>query len=111
MSKTVRRAWTTLRAPCAVVAILLFSANGLLANQNGTIPLPVNQVDFIKWILTQGGLVVVLLAIVWSYRRDLVTVVKQGDERNKILIDLVRENTAALTKHADAVARCPFREI
>jgi len=67
------------------------------------------QLDLIKWAVTQGGLVLVTLVILWSYRKDFRTVLMMKDEqakiliaREQVLIDLIGKVTTAMTINADA---------
>lgn len=97
------------RGVLATIAILAFSVNGLWAQVSAP-QSTASEPEFLKWALTQGGLVIVVLIIGWSYRRDLVWVAKQEEEKAKILTDLVEKSTAAMTKASESIARCPFSE-
>lgn len=72
------------------------------------------QMDWMKlgqFAITQGGLAVVLLVVIWSYRRDFERLLSRKDEEaardraaaaedRRALIILVEKNTTALV-HAD----------
>lgn len=103
-----RRIFRALRGPLGVTGICLFGFNGM-AQANSTGTLPVSEPDFVRWALTQGGLVVALLIIAWSYRRDLVHIIRDQDSKVQVLTALVQEATAAQTRVADAIDRCPKR--
>lgn len=121
-----------LRAPVSIGAVGLFALNGggLQGGDLGVL----GESDFIRWALTQGGLVLVLIIMGWSYRRDLVRVAKEEEERtreaqayqiheredmrvlleqeqarSRALIELITNATVALTKMSDAVDGCPLR--
>jgi hypothetical protein len=97
-----------LRAPIGMACVCLVSFNGaLLAGQGNTVALPVES-DFLKWALTQGGLTVVLLFTLWSYRRDLARVIREEEARTQVLTSIVEKSTAALVHMADEVNDCPF---
>lgn len=75
------------------------------------LPTETTQVDLVKWGMTQGALALVLLVVLWSYRRDFF---RKLDER-QALIDVLREeknliagvidkNTGALQSQALALA-------
>ena len=66
-------------------------------------PVVVPEQDLIRYGITQGGLVLVVLVIFWSYRRDLVRLIDAKDQNLKILTELVATNTAASTRVAEAV--------
>ncbi len=52
--------------------------------------------DILRWVLTQGGLAVVVLVVLWSYRKDLTRIQAKDQEKTELLIDLVRNVTVAL---------------
>lgn len=58
--------------------------------------------ELVKWSVTQGGLVLVLLVVLWSYRRDFTRVLAREDEETAILTDLVAQASAALQASRDA---------
>lgn len=100
------------RGPLSTLAVFAFSINGAWAqglSGEQSVGL-LGESDFVKWALTQGGLVIVLIIVGWSYRRDLTRLLQEEKERTKILTDLVQESTTALTRMADAVGTCPFKQ-
>lgn len=60
-----------------------------------------SDLDLWRYVITQGGLLVVVLILLWGIRAQL----KGKDERLAVMTDLVREATAAQTQSADAVHR------
>jgi len=80
-------------------------------SQGGTIEGP-EQVDLIKWAVTQGGLTLLLLLVLLSYRRDFFRRIEQKADELAAAIEekrdmkaLIRENSAAMQAHAIAVVR------
>ena len=63
---------------------------------------PMGDLDLTRYALTQGGLLVVVLVLLWSYRKDLQTINKQREDQVKILTDLVGTNTTAMVKASAA---------
>lgn len=57
--------------------------------------------DLTRYAVTQGGLLIVVLVLLWSIRNDS----KRKDERLEVMIDLVAASTAALTRSADTGER------
>ena len=69
------------------------------------------QIDLVKWAITQGALALVLLVVLWSYRRDFFRKMSEKDstiellqEQNKMLAGLIKENTSAAQSQALATA-------
>lgn len=54
--------------------------------------------DFLKWALTQGGLVLVVLVVFWSYRRDFIRRVVREEEKVAILTEIAAESRAAVVQ-------------
>jgi hypothetical protein len=54
--------------------------------------------NFVKWALTQGGLSIVLLVVLWSYRRDLQRAAEAKEQTVTVLMDMVSQNMQVLTK-------------
>ena len=52
--------------------------------------------DLLRYAMTQGGLMLVVIVILWSYRRDFTRIQQRDDEKVAILIELVSKNIAAL---------------
>ncbi len=65
--------------------------------------LPVDG-DFTKYAITQGGLLCVVLVLLWSYRKDTLGTLQAERERGSILTDLVSSTRVALEKNAEAIA-------
>jgi hypothetical protein len=105
----LHRIMRALRGPSGVAALCFFTMNGMQAPIGGLPSGTFGEADFLKWALTQGGLVLVLIVVFWSYRRDFVGILRQEQERTKILTDLVSQSTVALTRMADAVGDCPLK--
>jgi hypothetical protein len=89
-----------------MLSVLVFALKGS-AQTIASSPVGATDMDFFRWAVTQGGLVVVVLVIFWSYRRDLAGLLKEEQQRTRVLTDLVERNTVALTRLVDAVDRCP----
>lgn len=58
---------------------------------------PMDNLEFWKYALTQGGLTIVCLVLFWWITRDLKRREAVKDEDKQILIGLVDKNTVALT--------------
>ena len=74
--------------------------------------------DFIKWAVTQGGLTLVLILVLWQYRRDFFR--RADDEKRRTdewksahastqlekreLRDVLEANAKAMSEHATATA-------
>lgn len=52
--------------------------------------------ELIQWALTQGGLAVVIMVVLWAYRKDLTRIQLRDQEKTEVLITLVRDVTIAL---------------
>src|SRR5690606_9612742 len=81
---TVGQRWWQRARMVAIVAVLsLLSLNA----SSGETPTPTDPItggfseEFWRWLATQGGLTVALLALGWSYRRDLR---RWADERARL---------------------------
>lgn len=87
----------------------------------GTVPgLPVDTgmspSDLLKWGIQQGGLTLVIVLLLWSYRRDFfrkiegkdIEILKLREERRedrRTMADLLDRNTRSASDHALSVAR------
>lgn len=60
------------------------------------------EVDLAKYALTQGGLLIVVLVLIWLQRRDNERISKKDEEKIVVLTDLVRASTVAMTHAAEA---------
>lgn len=54
--------------------------------------------NFVKWSLTQGGLTIVLIMVLWSYRRDLQRVSEAKEQTITVLMQMVTQNITINTK-------------
>ena len=59
------------------------------------------EIQLAQWAITQGGLVVVVLVVIWSYRRDFHRIFQSEYQRTQELILTVQASTSALTMHAE----------
>lgn len=59
-------------------------------------------VDLAKWAMTQGGLVVVTLVILWSYRRDFKRVIEAQQQELGIVTALAQECSKHIAESAAA---------
>lgn len=59
--------------------------------------------DVVRYAITQGGLLAVVLVLIYMMRRDFQRREAKGEEKAVILTELVRANTAALTHTTDAL--------
>jgi hypothetical protein len=103
----LRRVARWLRGPLSLACVCLLSVNGVLAAQV-TPSVGGFESEFLKWVLTQGGLTICLLGTLWSYRRDLARLLHEEESRNQVLMALVEKVTAALTHVVDEINNCPF---
>lgn len=86
-----------------VLATLLAFIGSAFAQTAGP-PLPGGAIepDFWRWAIIQGGLLLALVIVLWSYRKDLIGVIVVDAERAAMLIDLIKSSTAANEKSAGA---------
>lgn len=59
--------------------------------------------DLLRWGLAQGGCFLVLLLVLWSYRRDFQRILSRDEERLKVMTDIVQANTAAMVQTTAAL--------
>ena len=71
-----------------------------------------DDLDFWRWALTQGGLTIALLVLMWSYRRDMMQWTQESrSQRDDARADASRmqfildRSTEAMSTHAVALAR------
>src|SRR5690606_1217605 len=92
-----------LLAIVGILALLTVNASG------GQAPTPTDPItggfseEFWRWLATQGGLTVALLALGWSYRRDLR---RWADERARLAEERASERNelrVALERSAQAM--------
>ena len=75
------------------------------ATQDGLPDMTPQQTELMQWVLTQGGITLVLIVVLWSYRRDFFRKSDRYVEENQELRYLLKENTAAATATALAIAQ------
>lgn len=94
-----------LRGPLLTVALLLFSSGSLLGqptlDPGGT--LGGTEAELARWAVTQGGLLVVVLVVIWSYRRDFSRSVTAERERADRAMTMMERTIAATVAHSDAL--------
>lgn len=61
------------------------------------------EFDTVRYAITQGGLLAVVLVLLWMMRKDYKRREVKAEEKAVVLTDLVRANTAALTHTTDAL--------
>lgn len=66
-------------------------------------PVSLDATSMFKYGATQGGLLLVVLVIMYMYRRDFMQEINQAHADRQVLIELVQDVTTALTKNIDAV--------
>lgn len=88
----------------AILSLLLAFVGSVGASQAGIAPFPSGSIeqDFWRWAIIQGGLLVALVIVLWSYRKDLVGTLAEERDREKLLVDLVERSTSASNKTAAA---------
>lgn len=65
----------------------------------------VSDTDLPRYALTQGGLLAVVLVLLWSYRKDLNGVIREHESAHATMTELVQDSTAANVKTAEALER------
>lgn len=60
--------------------------------------------DLFRYAFTQGGLLIVVLILLWSYRKDSLGALMFERERVSVLTDLVASTREASVRSADAIA-------
>lgn len=88
-----------LRATALTVAL------GMAALEPVLPALPGDDYSLVKYAITQGGLVLVVIVLLWSYRRDFTRVLGEQQDRLAVMTELVQLSTTALTRSADASDR------
>ena len=86
-----------------VLLLLLQMRFDVQAAHLGATGMTPDLTDFLKWGLTQGGLVAVVLVLLWSYRRDLARLGTDERQRNELLVALITKTTAAFSELTAAV--------
>lgn len=77
-----------------------FSIASVMLIQGVMEPLAVEP-DLFKYAVTQGGLLAVVLVLLWSIRTEA----KRKDERLEVMTNIVAQSTAALTRVGETQAR------
>jgi hypothetical protein len=90
------------RVAFGVGAVLLLNSMTLASAQTLAPEDPGLHIEFWKWAVTQGGLVVVTLVILWSYRKDFKSVRAENKETLSVVAGLVKESVASTTEGAAA---------
>lgn len=75
-----------------------FLAESLVLAQNIGSSTATPDLDLIKWGLTQGGLVVVTLTILWTYRKDFRSVLTQKQDQLDTVIELAQECATSIAE-------------
>lgn len=65
-------------------------------------PVSGGETDLIRYALTQGGLLAVVLVLLWSIRKDALGVLKERENAIVVMSDMVTKCATALEKAADA---------
>jgi len=60
-----------------------------------------SEIQLLQWGVTQGGLVLVILVVVWSYRRDFQRLFSAERDRTAELMLALQGASAALSTHAE----------
>lgn len=83
------------------------------------------EIDLLKWAFTQGALALVLIVVLWSYRRDYARIIAK-DERDtaiqittltaivgdcKSAIEIARAQSATTAKAIDRLSRALERQL
>lgn len=95
---------TRFRGLLLVVCLLMLAWN---ASAGTVIPLatdgvpPTSETALFQWAVTQGGLVVVVLVVVWSYRRDFSRLFASERQKSGELMIALQQSTAAIATHAE----------
>jgi hypothetical protein len=61
------------------------------------------EVQLLQWAVTQGGLVLVVLVVVWSYRRDFQRLFAAENGRTTELMLALQNASSALAAHAETM--------
>lgn len=87
---------TTAATPTSVVTTPVFALQDAAAIPNQGVPMGPTEIDLVKWGFTQGGLTLLLIVVLVSYRRDFF---RKNDE----LREEKREQAAVIEKCANAM--------
>ena len=83
-------------AATLVTTALADGYSPVFALQGGGDPTSVTDMNFVRWAIEQGGLVVAILVILYFYRQDFRRKDAQQAETIATLIKLVQSNTTAM---------------
>lgn len=64
---------------------------------------PASSDSMVRYALTQGGLLSLLIVLGWSYRRDFMQMAELRQERISVLTEIVSKSTEAQTRSAEAL--------
>jgi hypothetical protein len=64
---------------------------------------PQGSESMVEFAIRQGGAIVVLMIVLFYYRRDYRELVSYKAERDRLMIELVKESTAANVEMASAI--------
>lgn len=73
--------------------------------QGGKVGWQMDNVELWKYVATQGGLTIVCIVMFFWQRRDYMKRAREDSEARETLIELVKQNTAALTSQSDTTNR------
>lgn len=76
-----------------------------LATTAAGLELVTPDVDLIRYGITQGGLFLVILFVLWSYRRDFRRIVDRDEERLQVFAGIVQGNTTAMVQMTEALGQ------
>jgi hypothetical protein len=85
-----------------MVRVSALLVSGLFFALEPVVVAPSGEFDLVKYGMAQGGLVLVLCALLWFYRKDFSSVLAVKDDHIEVLTRLVENATAAQTRSADA---------
>jgi hypothetical protein len=81
----------------------LIMAVGIVAMAADPVIAPELSENFIRYALTQGGLLSLVIVIGWSYRRDFTKMLDNKTEHISILTQLVAQSSVAQAQNAAAL--------
>lgn len=81
-----------------VAGLTMIVPSGLVSLQAQVPPTlsPGQQMDVVKWILEQGGLFVVIVVVLYFYRRDFKTSTANQQAQTNALLHVVQANVIAM---------------
>lgn len=94
------KSWHVIRAVAYVAGTCLVLNSVALAQNLGT-PVGSTDLDLVKWGLTQGGLVLVTLVILWSYRKDFKSVLAETRAELTVAVTLAKECSAHIAASSE----------